>query len=319
MMSSTESFVVNIMRRPSLNERPLGIMVRPWIWRQTGCMVQRCCIRGRKQSNGVVNSLGPPRWFASPPRSSRGQRLQHQASLSFAKYLVGGIAVLSGGISAVVMAQMEDMDEMEELQPLRTESFALTSQNHKTTVRLFKVDRKHDPMQSLHEYAIHLTLISSDADESFLTGDNRSIISTDAQHTFVQGIAQRHSFDSPEELGMIVAQCILLRYTWLDEIIVQVDETLWERARVDGQCHAHGFVPSPHGVQHHATIHLARGQGPILSSSLSNMVLFKSTQSGFEGFYRDEYTELRETKERCLSTRLEAVWTCTYIGIDARL
>ena len=298
-------------------------MMRPFPIRQIGCLTRGFVPRGGRLPIGPVRpSLIWSRHLATSgaPRrsSSRAQRLQNQASLTFAKYLVGSIAVLSGGISAVVMAQMEEAQaETELLQPLRTESFAMTSHNHKTTTRLVKVDRRHDPIHSLHEYTIHVTVFSSDAAESFVTGDNSKIIATDGQERFIRNLVQRYSFDSPEELGMILAQCILLQYTWLEEITVQVDDVLWERARVDGQCHAHGFVPCPSGVQHHATIHLARGQGPIVSSSLSNLTMFKSTQSGFEGFYRDEYSDnLRETNDRCLSTRLEAVWTCTYCGME---
>ncbi|GKY96332.1 hypothetical protein MPSEU_000592900 [Mayamaea pseudoterrestris] len=280
-------------------------------------MGQRAAFRLIRQRCSQTNNYTCTSWrrcFASSPRHrTRAQRLQNDASLAFAKSLVATIAILSGGISAVVMAQMEAAhdenknDDQILLEPLRSESFHLMAHSHKSTAHVFKVVRKEEPMQSIQDYTIHMTLVSSDTKDSFLTGDNAKIVTSDAQQNLAQMVAQRYSFDSPEEFGMILAQRVLMQYAWLDAIDLQVTETVWDRVWVDGQIHPHGFTKSP--VKHHATVHLERGQGPMVSSSMSHMVLLKSAQSGFEGFHRDEYTLLPETSDRCMSTQLEAIWT----------
>ena len=39
------------------------------------------------------------------------------------------------------------------------------------------------------------------------------------------------------------------------------------------------------------------------------MTIIKTTQSGFEGYLKDQYTLLPECDERCLATELSAYWT----------
>ena len=315
---------------------------RSYYGRQSTVIIRKEA-RPQRQNNNCkcfFSSSSSPRNKSN--KLSRAQQLQGDASLAFGRALVTGVALLSGGISAIIMAQAEpaardnstssyydgqDDDahlNLHLLEPLRSESFDLTAHSNQAVLHFLKVNRNNDnndPMHTVQDYTVKITLFSSEAEDSFISGDNRCIITRDAQQNMVAVLAKKYSFDSPEELGMIAAQFILLQYPWLDAVDIHVDETIWNRVRVDAQSHPHGFARKSPFVNH-ASVHLARGQGPIISSSVSNLVLLKTSQSGFEGFHRDKFTSLVDTSERCMSTELEAVWTYVPVSfhqVDHRL
>lgn len=51
-----------------------------------------------------------------------------------------------------------------------------------------------------------------------------------------------------------------------------------------------------------------RGSGISIRSGIKGLTVLKSTASAFHGFYRDEFTSLKETWDRVLSTDIDAVW-----------
>lgn len=40
------------------------------------------------------------------------------------------------------------------------------------------------------------------------------------------------------------------------------------------------------------------------------MSVLKTTQSGYEGYLKDKYTVLKETKERMMATTITCTWKC---------
>ena len=55
-------------------------------------------------------------------------------------------------------------------------------------------------------------------------------------------------------------------------------------------------------------VDVVEGKGIEIKSSLSGLTVLKSTNSQFWGFLRDEYTTLKETWDRILSTDVDASW-----------
>ena len=47
---------------------------------------------------------------------------------------------------------------------------------------------------------------------------------------------------------------------------------------------------------------------PTVTGGLKNMKVLKTTQSGFVGFVRDQFTSLPETKDRVFSTIVACNW-----------
>lgn len=46
----------------------------------------------------------------------------------------------------------------------------------------------------------------------------------------------------------------------------------------------------------------------MVHSGLKDMTLLKTTQSGFEGFLKDRFTTLQETRDRCFCTSVYSRW-----------
>ncbi|MBA0630019.1 hypothetical protein Godav_002154, partial [Gossypium davidsonii] len=97
--------------------------------------------------------------------------------------------------------------------------------------------------------------------------------------------------------------------------IVKIVEKPWERISVNGQPHEHGFKL---GSEKHTTEAIVQKSGVLqLTSGVEGLSLLKTTQSGFEGFIRDKYTALPETRERMLATEVTASWRYSYESVSS--
>jgi urate oxidase len=58
-----------------------------------------------------------------------------------------------------------------------------------------------------------------------------------------------------------------------------------------------------------------------VEAGLDNLLVLKTTQSGWENFYREQYTTLPDTNDRILATTVTASWSYgenTYLDFDRR-
>jgi urate oxidase len=63
------------------------------------------------------------------------------------------------------------------------------------------------------------------------------------------------------------------------------------------------------GSEKHTVEVVVKSDGEAeVTSGVSELSLLKTTQSGFEGFFRDKYTILSDTRERMLASAVRAVW-----------
>jgi urate oxidase len=76
---------------------------------------------------------------------------------------------------------------------------------------------------------------------------------------------------------------------------------------VDGKPHPHSFV-KPGSETRDVQVDVIEGKGIDINSSINGLTVLKSTGSQFWGFLRDEYTTLKETWDRILSTDVAASW-----------
>jgi urate oxidase len=47
---------------------------------------------------------------------------------------------------------------------------------------------------------------------------------------------------------------------------------------------------------------------PVIHSGIKDLKVLKTTQSGFEGFLKDQFTTLPEVKDRCFATQVYCKW-----------
>ena len=93
---------------------------------------------------------------------------------------------------------------------------------------------------------------------------------------------------------------------------MHVVEHPWARLEVGGHPHEHAFQRGS-GGNRVATV-VGDGGEPQIEAGIDDLLVLKTTGSGWEGFLRDRYTSLPETTDRILATIITARWS--YSGRD---
>jgi urate oxidase len=191
----------------------------------------------------------------------------------------------------------------------------------KERVRLTKIAREDasgssPPIHHVYEYTVEIMLYGA-FDRVYTHADNAACVPTDTMKNTVYAVARRSSFASPEQFAEVLSARFIDRFEQVEAVEVEVEAQRWRRIELDGSPHPHAFEKD-HGTR---TARISRRGGDADSSLVSlaggirGMEVFKSTGSGFTGFYHDEYTTLPETEDRILATTVDAQWT--YVsGID---
>lgn len=97
------------------------------------------------------------------------------------------------------------------------------------------------------------------------------------------------------------------KYTHIRAAHIRIITHRWTRYDVDGEPHPHSFLRD--GTEtHNVEVSVREGSGVSIRSGIQGLSVLKSTGSAFHGFYRDEFTTLKETWDRILSTDVDANW-----------
>ena len=179
----------------------------------------------------------------------------------------------------------------------------------KAKVRVLKVLRA-GKIHSLKELEVAVGL-HGDFDASFTQADNRLVVATDSMKNTVNVLAKKFLGAETEEFGVTLAEHFLKTYAHVSRAEVTLSEQCWSRLAVGGRRHAHSFV-NRNAARPFAKVVSTRAAKIIetqIESGIADLLLLKTTGSGFENFLRDEFTTLPETSDRILATKLKATWT----------
>ena len=179
----------------------------------------------------------------------------------------------------------------------------------KARVRVARVERGADGVQSLRELSVDV-LAEGDFAASFLHGDNTAVLPTDTMKNTLYVLAARHGIAGPEAFGRLAGEYFLERNPAMRSVELTLRETRWERLRVDGEPHPHGFRAPGFGSPM-ARVTVARDAEPQVESGVDDLCLLKTTGSAFKAFRRDDLTTLPETDDRIFSTLLAGRWVWT--------
>ncbi|KAJ6311316.1 hypothetical protein OIU77_013145 [Salix suchowensis] len=176
----------------------------------------------------------------------------------------------------------------------KVEGFNFEQRHGKARVRVARVWRnKSDNIHSMVEWNVSISLLS-DCVNSYVRDDNSDIVATDTMKNTVYVKAKECSEQlSAENFAILLARHFTSFYKQVTTAIVKIVEKPWERVLVNGQPHDHGFKL---GSEKHTA---------------------ETTKSGFEGFIRDQYTALPETRERMLATEVTALWRYSYESVSS--
>ncbi|KAG1327838.1 Uricase [Cocos nucifera] len=177
------------------------------------------------------------------------------------------------------------------------------------------------------EWNVSVSLYSN-CHPAYTAGDNSAIVATDTMKNTVYAKAKECSeVVSMESFAVLLARHFSAFYPEVTAATVNIVEKPWERVVVDGQPHSHGVCLNnplllifgsamvsklPRfklGSEKHMTeVTVSKFGALSITSGVLGLALLKTTKSGFEGFVRDRYTLLPETRERMVATEVTASW-----------
>jgi urate oxidase len=178
----------------------------------------------------------------------------------------------------------------------------------KARVRLMKVARRGE-RHELQNLTVRVAF-EGDFTDIHTTGDNRLCLPTDTMKNTVYALAhETEEIEEIEGFGRRLADYFLAHNPQVTRVRVEIAEHEWTRIEIDDQPHAHSFVKG--GNETRTTTVSAMRDATTVESGIVDLIVLKTTKSGFAGFVKDCYTTLPETTERIFCTSVKADWRYT--------
>lgn len=118
--------------------------------------------------------------------------------------------------------------------------------------------------------------------------------------------AKENPVNPPELFASILGTHFLDTYSHISVVNVSVRVHRWTRLVVGGAPHPHSFLRD--GEETRNVEAVVRRDGISLRSRIAGLTVLKSTGSAFHGYVKDEFTTLKETWDRILSTDIDCSW-----------
>ena len=192
-------------------------------------------------------------------------------------------------------------------------SVILAANNYgKSRVRLVKVTR-HPDRHDLKELTVHIQF-EGDFEAAHTTGDNRKILPTDTMKNTVYALAHGDPVADPEVFGLKLASHFLDTQAQVSEARIELREHLWKRIKVNGKPHRHAFLSG--GNERRLAVVTKSRAATLVEAGIEDLLVLKTTGSGFAGFIKDRFTTLPETNDRIFSTVVAARWRYASPEVD---
>ncbi len=185
----------------------------------------------------------------------------------------------------------------------------------KSSVRLVKVSR-HGDRHDLKDLTIAIRF-EGEYDRSYTDGDNRDVLPTDTMKNTVYALAAGQSVEEPEAFGRLLAEHFLERNPRLRRVRIDLTEQPWGRIGVGAREHGQAFVRQ--GAETRTATVQGEGDQLTTGAGIRDLVILKSSRSGFAGFLRDAYTTLPDVADRILATAMTATWRYRTADLDFNL
>jgi urate oxidase len=145
---------------------------------------------------------------------------------------------------------------------------------------------------------------------TYIAGDNTGLVATDSMKNFIQHETMNFPGNDLEEYCLFIGKKFLATYAQVDGL--QISATEIPYAALGGGDVA--FAPSgPDRAT--ARLEIARSGTVEAVSGVRGFRLLRLGGSAFQGFVRDEYTTLADSRNRPLHMWLDLEWT--YVTVDA--
>lgn len=182
---------------------------------------------------------------------------------------------------------------------------SLTENNYgKQAVRLVTVRRRPE-RHELQDVTVAIRF-EGDFASAYADGDNSGVLPTDTMKNTVYALAAQHPFDDIEDFGLALTDHFVTNNPRASSVSVELTEHLWESIEVGAAAHPYAFRKGS-GERRIAVV-TRDSEGPTVLAGIEDLVVLKTTKSGFAGFPRDRYTTLKETSDRIFATAVRATW-----------
>ncbi len=183
----------------------------------------------------------------------------------------------------------------------------ILSQNSygKSKVRMVKVAR-HGDRHDLQDVTVNIAF-EGDFVSAHTTGDNSDILPTDTMKNSVYALAkQSPAIEEIENFAQRLTGHFLKENPQTSRVVVGIVENQWTRIAVGGKPHHHSFTKN--SDEKRTTKVDATRETTKVESGIEDLIVLKTTKSGFSGFIKDRYTTLKETDDRIFATAVEVNW-----------
>jgi len=175
----------------------------------------------------------------------------------------------------------------------------------KSGVRIVKVKRDTE-RHELWDLDVAVAL-EGDFEAAHVEGDNSKLLATDTMRNTVYALAKDHLTGSIEEFGLVLVDHFLEAGPTVEGVRIEITRFPWSRIEVNGRGHEHSFVRGS-GERKTRVIGDESGSRHV-EAGLDNLLVMKTTESGWEGFLRERFTTLPDTSDRILATMITANWS----------
>jgi urate oxidase len=181
----------------------------------------------------------------------------------------------------------------------------------KSRVRLVQVTR-HKDRHDVKELDAAIQL-QGDLTTAHTLGDNSKVLPTDTMKNTVYALAKGDLIQDPETFALKLASHFLDTQAHISEARIELREHLWKRIKVNGKPHRHSFLST--GNERRVAVVTKSRTATTVEGGIEDLLVLKSTGSGFAGYIKDRFTTLAETNDRIFSTVITARWR--YVNPDA--
>ena len=182
----------------------------------------------------------------------------------------------------------------------------------KSRVRFSKIERYKD-RNVIRQMSVNV-LLHGDFEAVHTKGDNALVVATDTMRNTVYVLAHRHELGTVEFFATRVAQHFVDTYDHVTACDVEISESPWQRIDIGGSPHATSFIGG--GSEQMTAAARCDANGFVVQAGIAGALILKTVDSGFQGFYRDEYATMADTDDRIFATELTATWTYDPVPSD---
>jgi len=174
----------------------------------------------------------------------------------------------------------------------------------KSENRIVKVNRD-TKRHGLWDLDVRVAL-EGDFEAAHVKGDNTDLLATDTMRNTVYALAKDHLTGSIEDFGLALVDHFLNAGPTVTSCWVEITQFPWSRIETNGQPHDHSFIRGR--GERKAKISGAENGNRQVEAGIGDVYVLKTTNSGWEGFLREQFTTLPDTNDRILATIVTAKW-----------